>query len=78
MVVVPYFLNVGSPNGSTTAVGKRAAAAVREYSEWHAAEVDDENLKNDYRKAGQVSLKNGLDGSRSLIAQIPTFLSKGR
>ncbi|KAF3390012.1 hypothetical protein DPV78_011859 [Talaromyces pinophilus] len=35
--------------------------ALRNYSEWHASNVDDYELKNDYRKACQVALENGLD-----------------
>jgi hypothetical protein len=48
-------------------------AAVREYSEWHASEVDDEDLKNDYRKACQVALKNGLDLQQIVNRPDPSF-----
>ncbi|EEA21493.1 conserved hypothetical protein [Talaromyces marneffei ATCC 18224] len=35
--------------------------ALRNYSEWYVSNVDDYELKNDYRKACQVALENGLD-----------------
>ncbi|KAA8641564.1 uncharacterized protein ATNIH1004_011700 [Aspergillus tanneri] len=49
--------------------------AVRNYSEWHASKVDDYDLKNDYRKACQVALKNGLDLQQILNRPDPNFFS---
>jgi uncharacterized protein YdiU (UPF0061 family) len=34
---------------------------LKDYSKWHVSKVDDNDLKNDYQKACQVVLKNGLD-----------------
>ncbi|KAJ5647181.1 hypothetical protein N7490_003553 [Penicillium lividum] len=48
-------------------------AAVKEYSEWHASEVDDEDLKNDFRKACHVALKNGLDLQQIVNRPDPNF-----
>ena len=48
-------------------------AAVKEYSEWHASEVDDEDLKNDFRKACQVALNNGLDLQQIVNRPDPNF-----
>jgi len=47
--------------------------AVRDYSEWHASKVDDNDLKNDHRKACQVALKNGLDLQQIFSHPDPTF-----
>ncbi|KAJ5899178.1 hypothetical protein N7495_003922 [Penicillium taxi] len=47
--------------------------AVKEYSEWHASEVNDEDLKNDFRKACQVALKNGLDLQQIVNRPNPKF-----
>ncbi|KAA8643693.1 uncharacterized protein ATNIH1004_010467 [Aspergillus tanneri] len=47
--------------------------AVRNYSEWHASKVNDYDLKNDYRKACQVALKNCLDLQQILNRPDPNF-----
>jgi hypothetical protein len=47
--------------------------AVFEYSEWHASKWNDEELKNDYRKACEVALKNGLDLEQIVNRPDPQF-----
>lgn len=47
--------------------------AVKEYSEWHASKVHDDNLKKDYEKACQVALENGLDLQQIFSRPDPSF-----
>jgi hypothetical protein len=48
-------------------------AAVKQYSEWHASKVDDLALKDDFRKACQVALENGLDLQQIVNRPDPAF-----
>jgi hypothetical protein len=47
--------------------------AVKKYSVWHASKVDGYDLENDYRKACQVALENGLDLQQIVNRPDPNF-----
>jgi hypothetical protein len=49
--------------------------ALKNYSEWHASNVDDYDLKNDYRKACEVALENGLDLQQIFNRPDPRFFT---
>ncbi|CAG8947723.1 unnamed protein product [Penicillium salamii] len=52
--------------------------AVKDYGAWHESNVDDENLKAQFRQACNVALANGLDLTLIYEDQDPSFfIDKG-